>query len=101
MSRILIIEDTPANLLLTTAILEGGGHRTLSAPSAEQGPRIASTEPIEVILMDMRLPGIDGMTATRLLAQGRPQQVCRPLLEKNGAAGTFIGEVRRALSHVL
>lgn len=67
MSRILIIEDTPANLLLTMAILEGAGHTTLSAPTAEQGLRLASTEPVELILMDMRLPGMDGMTATRLL----------------------------------
>jgi two-component system cell cycle response regulator DivK len=67
MPRILIIEDTPANLLLTTAILEGAGHMTVSASTAEQGLRIASTEPVDVILMDMRLPGIDGMTATRLL----------------------------------
>ncbi|RZL04380.1 MAG: response regulator [Rubrivivax sp.] len=67
MSRILIIEDTPANLLLTMAILEGAGHTTVSAPAAEQGLRVASTESIDLILMDMRLPGIDGMTATRLL----------------------------------
>lgn len=67
MSRILIIEDTPANLMLTTAILEGAGHVTVSAASAEQGLRIASTESIDLILMDMRLPGMDGMTATRLL----------------------------------
>jgi len=69
MSRILIIEDTPANLMLTMAILEGAGHTTLSAPTAEQGLRLASTEPVEVILMDMRLPGMDGMTATRLLKE--------------------------------
>lgn len=67
MSRILIIEDTPANLLLTMAILEGAGHVTLSAATAEEGLRMASTELVELILMDMRLPGIDGMTATRLL----------------------------------
>ena len=67
MSRILIIEDTPANLLLTTTILEGAGHLTVSASTAEQGLRIASTEPVDAILMDMRLPGMDGMTATRLL----------------------------------
>lgn len=69
MSRILIIEDTPANLLLTQAILEGAGHATLSAPTAEQGLCIARTEPVDVILMDMRLPGIDGMSATRLLKE--------------------------------
>lgn len=69
MSRILIIEDTPANLLLTLAILEGAGHTALSAPTAEQGLQIARTEPVDVILMDMRLPGMDGMTATRLLKE--------------------------------
>ena len=69
MPRILIIEDTPANLLLTQAILEGAGHTTLSAPTAEQGLCIARTEPVDVILMDMRLPGIDGMSATRLLKE--------------------------------
>src|SRR3989344_958473 len=69
MPRILIIEDTPANLQLTLAILEGAGHTTLSAPTAEQGLRMASAEPVELILMDMRLPGIDGMTATRLLKE--------------------------------
>lgn len=67
MPRILIIEDTPANLQLTMAILEGAGHMTVSASTAEQGLRIASTEPVDAILMDMRLPGIDGLTATRLL----------------------------------
>ncbi|MGH6646890.1 response regulator [Aquabacterium sp.] len=67
MSRILIIEDTPANLQLTMAILEGAGHMALSAQTAEHGLRIASSEPVDLILMDMRLPGIDGMTATRLL----------------------------------
>lgn len=69
MSRILIIEDTPANLQLTMAILEGAGHLPVSAPTAEHGLRIASTEPVDLILMDMRLPGIDGMTATRLLKE--------------------------------
>ena len=66
---LLIIEDTPTNLLLTTAILEGAGHMTVSATTAEQGMRIAATEPINLILMDMRLPGMDGMTATRLLKE--------------------------------
>ncbi len=67
MSRILIIEDTPANLMLTTAILEGAGHAAVSASTAEQGLRIASTESVDLILMDMRLPGMDGMSAVRLI----------------------------------
>lgn len=69
MPRILVIEDTPANLLLTMAILEGAGHAILSASTAEQGLDIARTEPVDLILMDMRLPDMDGMTATRMLKE--------------------------------
>jgi two-component system cell cycle response regulator DivK len=69
MSRILIVEDTPANLQLATTILEGAGHTTLAAGDAEQGLEMAACEGVDLILMDMRLPGMDGLTATRLLKQ--------------------------------
>jgi two-component system cell cycle response regulator DivK len=67
MARILIIEDTPANLLLTMAILEDAGHAPVAAPDAETGIEIATREPVDLILMDMRLPGLDGFAATRRL----------------------------------
>lgn len=67
MARILIIEDSPANMSLAKAILEDGGHMPIGACDAEQGLVIASTEPLDLILMDMRLPGMDGLAATRLL----------------------------------
>ena len=69
MSRILIVEDTPANLQLATAILEGAGHTTLAVPDAEQGLQTAAAQAVDLILMDMRLPGMDGLTATRLLKE--------------------------------
>lgn len=69
MSRILIVEDTPANLQLATAILESAGHTILAAPDAEQGLEAAASQAVDLILMDMRLPGMDGLTATRLLKE--------------------------------
>lgn len=69
MSRILIVEDTAANLQLAMAILEGAGHTTLAAPDAEQGLATAATQCVDLILMDMRLPGMDGLTATCLLKE--------------------------------
>ncbi|MDO9005602.1 MAG: response regulator [Aquabacterium sp.] len=85
MPRILIIEDTPANLQLTMAILEGAGHVPLSAPNAEHGLRIASTEPVDLILMDIRLPGIDGLTATRLLKED-PRTARIPIIALTASA---------------
>ena len=66
-ARILVIEDTPANLELVTDLLEAAGHRVLSATAAEPGMEIARLERPDLILMDVSLPGMDGLEATRRL----------------------------------
>ena len=66
-ARILVIEDTPANLELVTDLLEAAGHRVMSATAAEAGIEIARLELPDVILMDVSLPGMDGLEATRRL----------------------------------
>ena len=67
MLRILVIEDTPANMALATDILESAGHATLHAADARQGVALARRERPDLVLMDMHLPGMDGLAATRLL----------------------------------
>ena len=67
MSRILIVEDTPNNMKLAVFLLERAGHEVLQATDAEQGIRIAQERQPELILMDVQLPSMDGLTATRLL----------------------------------
>jgi len=67
MARILIVEDSPTNMLLVVDVLESAGHTALQAPRAEAGIALARSEQPDLILMDIQLPDMDGMTATRLL----------------------------------
>lgn len=67
MSRVLIVEDNTANLRLALFLLESAGHTVLSAANAEAGLTIAREEQPDLILMDIQLPGMDGLEATTLL----------------------------------
>jgi two-component system cell cycle response regulator DivK len=69
MARVLIIEDNPANMTLWVFLLESVGHIVLSAIDAEAGLALARDQHPDLILMDMQLPGMDGLEATRLLKQ--------------------------------
>lgn len=66
-ARILIIEDNPVNMRLALFLLEKQGHHVLQASDAEQGLRFAHEHSPDLILMDVQLPGMDGLAATRLL----------------------------------
>ncbi len=67
MARVLVIEDNPANMTLATFLLETGGHVALTATDAETGLTIAREQQPDLILMDIQLPGMDGLQATMLL----------------------------------
>lgn len=67
MLRILVIEDSPVNMALTVAILESAGHSILQADHAAEGLEIARREQPDLVLMDIQLPDIDGLAATRKL----------------------------------
>jgi two-component system cell cycle response regulator DivK len=67
MSKILIIEDNPANLTLATFLLESEGHTVLTATDAETGLVMARDKNPNLILMDIQLPGMDGLKAISML----------------------------------
>ena len=67
MATVLVIEDNPANMTLSTFLLESAGHTVLSATDAEAGLTIARSAQPNLILMDIQLPGMDGLEATALL----------------------------------
>jgi|GEM_PF-504995 putative two-component system response regulator len=68
--RILIIEDNPVNMELASDLLDAAGYATLQADNAEDGVRLAQSDTPDLVLMDIALPGMDGLTATALLRQG-------------------------------
>jgi two-component system cell cycle response regulator DivK len=69
LAKILIVEDNPANMKLATLLVSKAGHTALCAIDAETGLTLARAEQPQLILMDIQLPGMDGMAATRLLKQ--------------------------------
>ena len=67
MAKVLIVEDNPANMTLAVCLLELAGHSVISATDAEAGLTCARDEQPQLILMDIQLPGMDGLAATVLL----------------------------------
>jgi two-component system cell cycle response regulator DivK len=66
-ARILIVEDNPANMKLASLLLRNAGHEALVAVDAESGLTLARLEKPDLILMDIQLPGMDGLSAAALL----------------------------------
>jgi two-component system cell cycle response regulator DivK len=67
MATILVVEDNAANMKLAVFLLQNAGYSVLSAPDAETGLTLAREEHPDLILMDIQLPGMDGLAATGIL----------------------------------
>ena len=65
MKRILVVEDNEMNMQLVEYLLEEGGYEIVKAASGEEAMEIARREPIDLILMDIHLPGVDGLSVIR------------------------------------
>ena len=66
---ILVVEDNERNLKLLRDVLEYAGYDVRVARTAEDGISLAASEPPDLVLMDLQLPGIDGMEALRRLRE--------------------------------
>lgn len=64
---VLVIEDNEMNMRLMTAVLKVGNYRMLEAKDAETGLRLAREHHPDLILMDIQLPGMDGLSATQII----------------------------------
>lgn len=78
MSTVLIIEDNEKNRRLARDVLEFGGFSTMEASSAEEGVVLACDNRPDVILMDIQLPGMDGVEALASL-RARPDTRAIPV----------------------
>ena len=69
MKTILIVEDNEKNMKLVRDILQHQGHATLEAVTGTDGVRIAKKAKPDLVLMDIQLPDIDGITALQEIRQ--------------------------------
>src|SRR5438046_303573 len=63
--NILLVDDRPANLLTLEAVLEGLGENLIRAGSGEEALRLVEERDFALILLDVRMPGIDGIETAR------------------------------------
>ena len=66
-ATVLIVDDNPTNLKLAADVLECEGYSVLRAQDAEEAQDILKRTTPDLILMDIQMPGMDGLTLTRLL----------------------------------
>lgn len=66
---ILVVEDDEMNMKLIKALFKIGDYKLIEASDAEEGIRLARENKPDLILMDIQLPGIDGLSATRIIKE--------------------------------
>ena len=69
-AKILVVDDNPTNLKLASDVLEFEGYEILKAVDAEEAQGVLADTLPDLILMDIALPGMDGLTLTRKLKAG-------------------------------
>ncbi len=84
---ILIVEDNEKNRKLVRDVLQVKGYKTIESETAEEGIRLAQESRPALILMDIQLPGIDGITALkRLRAEPETREI--PVIAVTASAMT-------------
>ncbi len=94
---ILYIEDNPDNMLLVQRVLEARGYKFLQAVSGQDGIISAESQPVDLILLDINLPDIDGYEVARRL-RSSPKRELRytPIIAIT--ANALKGDAEKAVS---
>src|SRR5689334_2615215 len=94
--NILYIEDNPDNMKLVQRVLEARGYRLLKAWLGKDGLAIAESEPVDLILLDINLPDIEGDEgARRLRSSAKPELRRVPIIAVT--ANALKGDAQKAL----
>ena len=94
--NVLYIEDNPDNMRLVQRALEGRGYNLLKAMKGMDGVEMAESEPVDLILLDINLPDIDGYEVARRLRSSAKSEVRRiPIIAVT--ANALKGDAQKAL----
>ena len=78
--RVLVVDDSPTSLFLMTRMLDQRGHSTDSACDGAEAVDAFERDTFDVILMDIMMPGVDGLEATRVIRARDAGSTQRPLI---------------------
>ena len=78
--RVLVVDDSQTNRFLMTRMLEERGHSTTVAADGLEAVEMVERANFDVVLMDVMMPGMDGLEATRLICERRANPSDRPLI---------------------
>ena len=94
--NVLYIEDNPDNTMLVRRALEARGYKLLHAPTGTKGVEVAEIEHVDLILLDINLPDIDGYeVARRLRSNSKRELTTVPIIAVT--ANALKGDAEKAL----
>ena len=91
-TRILFVDDHEMNRHIVRGMLEVAGLSMDEAPSAELGLRMIDREDYDLVLMDLRMPGMDGLAALREIRARRDAKAKVPVVVLTGDTGQHINK---------
>ena len=93
---VLYIEDNPDNTMLVRRALEARGYKLLHAPTGTKGVEVAEAEAVDLILLDINLPDIDGYEVARRLRSNSKRELTKvPIIAVT--ANALKGDAEKAL----
>lgn len=95
MSHALVVDDDPLIVQLLSVVLEGGGFEVESAPSGEEALELIGRRTPDIVLLDVMMPGIDGLEVTRRLRRD-PRTRSLPVVLVSACASQADADAGRA-----
>jgi len=95
--RVLVVEDDPVNSMLACEVLSGAKAQALPVASGEEALAFLRLQPVDIVLMDFRMPGMDGIETTRRIRQGDAGQAASRVPVLGLTANAYIEDREQCL----